>query len=106
MSPVPEPKAVPVISYEELEALVLREYEEDVWFMIAEWISAGFSILVYSNHDLGHPRLGHRIYLKCGNGCTLEDIPPFASTVPVEPGQGMMAWRYCLDAVYPEVHDL
>lgn len=104
MSPVPEPKAVPVISYEELRDLVLEFVGEEGLFRIEDFISAGYSILVYSNHDLGHPMLGHRVFLKCGYGCTVEEIPPYASTIPIDPGWSMMAWRYCLDAVYPQYH--
>lgn len=104
--PSAPPKPVPTLTVEELHDKVLAQYDAEVWLQISDWISSGYSVLVYSNHDLGHPDLGHNIFFKCGPGCTAEKIPPFASTLPVDPGNGLMAWRYCLDAAHPAAYDV
>lgn len=104
--PSTDPKPVPILTVEELHDLVVPQYGVRTWRRISDWISSGYSVLVYSNHEMGHPELGRNFYLKCGPGCPVEKIPPFASALPVEPGHGMMAWRYCLDAAHPASYDV
>ena len=46
----------------------------------------------YQNHDLGHPKLGHIVFLQVGPGCTFSAPPERAPDCD----QWGMGWRYLL----------
>lgn len=45
----------------------------------------------YQNQDLGHPEVGHLVFLKCGPGCTFETPPERCPDYPEH-----IMWRYVL----------
>jgi hypothetical protein len=66
------------------------------------WLERGDGVAVYENHDLGHPELGHKIFLSYGSPAAqiTMDTPP--GPCPVDLGRlgGRMHWRYRLVGTY------
>lgn len=65
------------------------------------WLERGDGVAIYENVDLGHPMLGHKIFLSFGSPeAQIEnDEPP--GPCPIDLGRmGLMHWRYHLDGTY------
>lgn len=73
-APGPEAPTLPTVGSLEIGDAELKSMRErgGRWF-------------VYRNHDLGHPHVGHRRFLKCGEGCTYPEAP------------GSLDFRYLLE---------
>ena len=44
---------------------------------------------VYQNHDMGHPMLGHTVFVQCGPNCTWKEASP-----RLHDGSWGLGWRY------------
>jgi hypothetical protein len=62
---------------------------------LVEFHAAGKMILVYENHDLGHPEMGHTIAVTWYE----DELPPVDKSCPYELPAGLMHWRYYPKAV-------
>jgi hypothetical protein len=101
---------VPVWTTERLRAEFERagmpkEVQMQSALQIQGWLQRGDAVLIYSNHDLGHPEVGHCVYLSYGSDEAMvprSRFPEPPTACPVELPHGMMSWRYQLDGIYTE----
>lgn len=79
---------------DEARALVPAQHHAQV----NRWLARGDGIAVYSNHEIGHPDLGHRQFVSFGSAAAQLET----STPPDRlPDIGTrINWRYWLDGVY------
>lgn len=68
------------------------------------WLERGDSVLVYENRDLGHPGLGHVVFISFGSAEAQIERTEFAT--PPEflpnglPATNYVGWRYVLQGIY------
>jgi hypothetical protein len=83
--------AIDHMDEDDADALISRDLRK-----MNSWLERGDGLAVYENHDLGHPALGHKVYLSFGSPAAQiesDDLPQFC---PVNLPHGLMAWRYVL----------
>lgn len=74
--------------------------DEDVEPFLDRVLARGDSVLLFENHDLGHPELGHPRLASYGSkdalipAETFPEPPKFHPDLPTE-----ILWRYCLVGV-------
>lgn len=69
---------------------VRSEFEAEQAERVLGLHAQGKLVLVYENHDLGHPECGHIIAITWYE----DELPDISKSCPFELPNGMMAWRY------------
>lgn len=70
---------------------------------VNRWIRRGDGVAVYENKDLGHPALGHKIFVSFGSTEAQLEVeePPERLPDGLAPDTtGGINWRYCLIGTY------
>lgn len=84
------------LSTAECVKLLEPEVHQQIWDSLARYKSKG--LLVFSNHDLCDPDIGHKFAIGHGPHNTIQS-PPADGRSPVgPPGMPHRAWQYYLDA--------
>jgi hypothetical protein len=87
--------AIQWLDHEEADEMVAENVRA-----VNTWLGRGDGIAVYENHDLGHPGLGHKVFLSFGSPdaqIESDDLPQFC---PIQLPHGLMHWRYVLVGTY------